>query len=86
MIKPSAQQSPQPNPQRIDDIRKNFHREWLLIAIDSLDQKTTTPLTGHLIAHSAHQEDILKESITYKGLALVDYSEDEPPPDTAYIF
>ena len=79
-------QANNPKSQPIEDIRKSFHKEWLLLAIDTIDEKTTTPRTGHLIAHSPHQEDILKRSITYKGLAMVDYSEDEPLPNTAYIF
>ena len=71
---------------KIEDIRKKFRnkREWLLIAVDKVDKATCAPLRGRLIAHSPHQEDISRLSMTYKGHALVDYSED-PPKGVVYI-
>ena len=64
---------------KIETIRKRFKKEWLLIAVDKMDESTTTPVSGHLIAHSPNRDDIYKKSITHKGLALIDYSEDALP-------
>ena len=69
----------------IEKIRKRYHKEWLLIAVDSTDPETNTPLTGRLLAHSQRRADLLKRYMTYKGLAMLDFS-DNPPEDVAYIF
>lgn len=71
---------------KIDTIRKRFRKEWLLIAVDKMDEATTTPLTGHLIAHSPVRDEIYKKSMSYKGHALIDFSEDKLPKDVALIF
>lgn len=71
---------------KIKDIRKKFHNEWLLIKVDKIDPDTTTPLVGHLIAHSANRDEIFKKSLSYKGLALIDYSEDKLPKGYAIAF
>jgi hypothetical protein len=40
-------------------IKKRFRRaEWLLIDVETFDKKTTTPLTGRLIAHSPQRDDV----------------------------
>ena len=66
--------------QPIDIIRKRFDREWLLIAIDRMDEATTTPLSGRLLAHSPHRAAIDRASIKYPKRALVIFSEDNFPP------
>lgn len=70
----------------IDDIRKQFHREWLLIAIKEMDRTTTTPLRGQLLAHSPHRDGIDQASIRYRHPALVVFSEDTFPPGYAAAF
>ena len=72
---------------KIEDIRKEFRkkREWLLIAVEKT--AATIPLTGRLLAHSPHKNDILKKSISSKNKdLLIDYSEDTLPKDVALIF
>ena len=46
--------------EKIKAIKKRFHhtREWLLIDIDKMDESTTTPLYGRLIAHNPKRERI----------------------------
>ena len=73
-------------PQQIEGIRKHFHREWLLIAIDEMDEATTTPLRGRLLAHSPHRDEIDRASIKYPKPALVVFSEDTFPPGYAAAF
>ncbi len=70
----------------IDAIKSQFKGEWLLIAIDSVDEKTTTPLTGHILAHSPAREEIHKASLAYSGLAAVYYSDDWPEDLAACFF
>jgi len=38
--------------EKIETIKKRFHREWLLIALEKVDESTTTPVSGKLIAYS----------------------------------
>ena len=83
MIKPRTQHRSQP----IEKIRKKFRnkREYLLIAIDKMDEKTTTPLTGRLLAHSPFRDEIYKEASHHRGLSMIDYTG-TLPPDTAIMF
>ncbi|MFH1652984.1 MAG: hypothetical protein ABIE74_02910 [Pseudomonadota bacterium] len=62
----------------IEKIRKKHNNEWLLISVDEVDEKTGTPLTGQLIAHSPRREDIHQKSKKYSGIAYIVYSEDWP--------
>ncbi len=74
--------------EKIEKIKKRFNREWLLIAIDKIDESTTTPISGTLINHSPHREDIyqmLTESPKAKKL-LVEFSEDSFPKGYAAAF
>lgn len=75
--------------QKIETIKKRYHREWLLIAVDKMDKSTTTPICGRLIAHSPHREDIyqllIKPTAKTKKL-LVEYSEDSFPKGYAAAF
>ena len=70
----------------IERIRRRYKREWLLIAIDEMDEATTTPLTGRLLAHSPHRNDIYRASVRYPKPALVVYSEDTFPPGHVAAF
>jgi len=70
----------------IDQIRRRYRREWLLIVVDTLDPSTTTPLRGRLLAHSPHRDEIDRASITYPKPALVVFSEDTFPPGYAAAF
>lgn len=72
--------------QRIEAIRKRFHREWLLIAVREMDEATTTPRTGCLLAHSPHRQDIYERSRRYPRPALIVYSEDTFPRGYAAAF
>ena len=71
--------------ERIEDIRKGFHDEWLLIAVDEVDPKTHAPLLGHLLAHGPSRKDIHEQSKQYEGLAYV-VSSEEWPDDLAACF
>ena len=46
--------------EKIVNIKKRFRREWLLIDIDVMDESTTTPISGRLIAHDPQREKIYK--------------------------
>lgn len=70
----------------IEKIRKRFHKEWLLIAVDRMDRETTTPLTGRVLAHSPRREEVHDAMLHRKGLALITYSEDRLPAGYAVAF
>lgn len=68
--------------QRIEAIKKRYHREWLLVAIDEVDEATTTPISGKLIAHSPHRDEVYGKLLSLKKRrwpVLVEYSEDRLP-------
>jgi hypothetical protein len=70
----------------IEQIRRRYNREWLLISIDEMDEATTTPVRGHLLAHSPHRHDIYAHSRRYPHPALVVFSEDDFPKGFAAAF
>jgi hypothetical protein len=71
----------------IDQIRGRYRREWLLIAIEQMDEATTTPVRGRLLAHSRDREAIYDRLLrTRVRLPLVTYSEDTPPKGYAVAF
>lgn len=72
--------------QKIETIRKKYHREWLLIAIDKMDESTTTPLTGRLLAHSPHRDEIYRKEMKCKRHTLTVCSEDTFPKGYAAAF
>jgi hypothetical protein len=72
--------------QSIDQIRKRFHREWLLIVVDQIDPRTQAPLRGHLVAHSPHRNEIYDQLVKTKGLPLALYSEKTLPQGYAVAF
>lgn len=72
--------------ERIDDIRKRFKDEWLLISVGDVDPDMQEPLTGELLAHGPCRRDIHDMSKQYSGLAYVIYSEDWPEDLAACFF
>lgn len=75
------------SPQPIEEIRKQFDHEWLLIAVDEMDEKTTTPLTGHLLFHDKNRDAIYDQlAQTRVELPFVTYSGDSPPQGYAFAF
>ena len=64
--------------EKISEIRARHHNEWLRIAVDEVDPETQEPLSGHLLAHGPHRQDIHKSSAEFSGPAYVVYSEDWP--------
>ena len=70
----------------LNRLRKRFHREWLLIAVDRLDPKTQAPLSGRLLAHSPHRDEIYDRLVKAKGLAVAVYSETTLPQGYAVAF
>jgi len=55
----------------IGDIQDRFAGEWLLIAIDEMNEETTMPRRGRLLAHSLQREEVYSEMLRHKGLAFV---------------
>jgi hypothetical protein len=73
--------------QPIQMIRRRYRQEWLLIDVQKLDEATTTPTHGRLLAHSKDREDIYNRLLqTRVRLPLVTYSEDAPPKGYAVAF
>jgi hypothetical protein len=70
----------------IQQIRRGFRREWLLIAVDRLDPRTQVPITGRLLVHSPHRDEVYDAMLRRKGLTLVTYSEDRLPAGYATAF
>lgn len=64
--------------QLIEDIRKQFHNEWLLIAVDELDPETGSPLRGHLLGHNPVADELWEESRNHPEAVMVLYSSDWP--------
>ncbi|MBI4679181.1 MAG: hypothetical protein HY748_16520 [Elusimicrobia bacterium] len=67
-------------------LRKRFRREWLLIAVDKMDDVATIPLTGHLLFHSPHRDEVYRKSRNKKAHLLIVYSEDTFPEGYAAAF
>ncbi len=74
--------------ENIEKIKKRFHREWLLIAVDKIDEATTTPITGKLIAHSPHRDEVYRKlfSLKRRRNILVECAEDRLPKGYAAAF
>jgi len=70
----------------IDQIRKRFRREWLLIAVDRLDPRTQVPIRGRLLAHSPHRDEIYHRLAKARGLTLALYSDGHLPQGYAVAF
>lgn len=74
--------------EKIETIKKRFHREWLLIAVNKVDESTTTPISGKLIKHSPHRDDIYRLLLNppKRKKLLVEFSEDSFPKGFAAAF
>jgi len=70
----------------IQKLRKKFHREWLLIAVDKMDESETLPLKGHLLVHSKDRDKIYQKMLRYKHNTYLTYSEDVLPKGYAVAF
>ena len=71
----------------IDRIRRGYRREWLLIDVVEMDDATTRPLRGRLLAHSKDRQALYDRLLqTRVRLPLVTYSEDSPPQGYAVAF
>lgn len=70
----------------IDIIRAKFRHEWLLIAVDQLDESTSTVLTGRLLAHSPSYREIYTLAKKYKGSLMTVFSDDWPKDLAAAFF
>ena len=62
--------------ERIEDIKKRFKKEWLLIAVTESNKETSTSTKGKLLAHSPLRDEIYKKliKIKVKYPFLVDYT------------
>ena len=70
----------------IEQIRRRYKREWLLIAVDGFDRHTTTPVTGRLLAHSKRPEPLEKQATLAKGLTYLVFGSDTLPEGYAIAF
>lgn len=70
----------------IEQIRRRYKQEWLLIAVDELDEATTTPLRGRLLVHSPSRHKVYGVSRRVRQPALIVYSEDTFPKGYAAAF
>lgn len=71
--------------EKIEDIRKRYNHEWLLILVDQMDEATSTLLTGRLLAHSPNPLDVHKVAMKHDGFLATVYSNDWPE-DLAVCF
>ena len=72
--------------QRIETIRKRFQKEWPLIRVEKMDDATTSPLSGRLLAPSPHRDEIYRQEMKYKTHTLTVYSEEGLPKGYAAAF
>lgn len=72
--------------QKIEDIKKKFKNEWLLIEVTEFDKTISKSIRGKLLAHSVNRDEIYKKDISHKGFTLIDYSEDKLPKGYAAAF
>lgn len=70
----------------IEKIRKRFYKEWLLVAVDKIDETTTTVSTGWLLAHSPDPRDIHKVAMKSKHRHLMTVYSNDWPKDLAAAF
>ena len=61
---------------RIAQFRRAFPDEWLLIEVDRFDPRTTTPLTGRLVAHSKVRDPLERKAARQKGLVYLVFGRD----------
>ena len=73
---------------KIENIKKRFPHEWILVTVDKFDKKTTTPISGSLIHHSPRRQDIYRKLLSMKDRynVLVEYTDDKFPQGHAAAF
>lgn len=64
--------------QKLDDIRSQFHNEWLLVTVDEVDSSTGYPLAGRLVNHNKSADELWKEAEKHTEPVMVLYSDDWP--------
>ena len=64
--------------ENIEKIRDRFDNEWLLIAVDEVDQEAGVPIKGTLINHSKSSDDMWAEAEKHSEPVMVIYSDDWP--------
>ncbi|OGX05696.1 MAG: hypothetical protein A3G87_04950 [Omnitrophica bacterium RIFCSPLOWO2_12_FULL_50_11] len=74
----------------IETIKKRYERrrEWLLIQVTKMDESTTTPLRGRLLAHSPHRYEVY-EKLQHVNRVIRTYvtcASDELPKGYAAAF
>lgn len=74
------------NVQPIEQLRKAFPKEWLLVEVARFDPKTTTPLAGRLRAHSPSRDLLERQAARAKGLIYLVYGTDTLPQGYAAAF
>lgn len=74
--------------ERIENIKKRFKNEWLLIEVTESDKITSTSIKGRLLAHSPLRDAIYKKvmEIKTKLPTLIDYSENDLPEGMVAAF
>lgn len=72
--------------QRIGQLRQRFPKEWLLIVVDRFDPRTTTPVTGRLLAHSKLRDPLEKRAAHTQGLVYLVFGSDTLPQGYAAAF
>lgn len=59
--------------QRIERLRHAFPDEWLLIEVDRFDARTTTPVTGRLLARSKLRDPLEQQAAKAKRTKRLTY-------------
>lgn len=72
--------------QPIVRLRRAFPQEWLLVEVKRFDPKTTTPLTGRLMAHSPSRDLLERQVARAKGLIYLVHGTDTLPQGYAAAF
>ena len=72
--------------QTVEKLRRRFPEEWLLVQVDRFDPRTTTPLTGRLLAHSKLRDSLEQQAALRKGLIYLVYGSDTLPQGYATAF
>lgn len=65
--------------QPIESLRKQFQREWLLIAINRFNPRTTSPITGRLLAHSKPRDPLEKRAAQTNEFVYLVFGSDTFP-------
>lgn len=76
----------QPPTQSIERLRHRYPDEWLLIHVNRFDPRTTTPLTGRLVARSKLRDTLEERAAHTKGLIYLVHGSDSLPQGYAAAF